>query len=182
LNPLIKVAAEAETNYWKRCSNHQDFWCGCGWIDNFGHSLFEWMTCSFGKPCLWQYFRFWGTNYFVLIIKEVKPMRFISRASQSKRCSNLNGVLGTLPGMIGTMMAHEQINYGFTYSEKWIGFVSHFRLEFYQVAILVVCSNTLSTEKIRVFTPDGRGKLDWKTIFRDSKERDRQEAPLMALK
>jgi hypothetical protein len=45
--------------------------------------------------------------------------------------------------MIGTMMANETLKLilvRLTNSEKWIGFVSHFRLEFYQVAILVVQS------------------------------------------
>ncbi|QZK91438.1 HesA/MoeB/ThiF family protein [Flavobacterium sp. CHNK8] len=114
LNPLIKVAAfEAKLNVENAVQIIQDFDVVVDGSDNFATRYLVNDTCvALGKPLVYGSILSFEGQLAVFNHKGSKNLRDLfpepPNPKEVPNCS-LNGVLGTLPGMIGTMMAHETL-------------------------------------------------------------------------
>ncbi|WP_158728989.1 MULTISPECIES: HesA/MoeB/ThiF family protein [unclassified Flavobacterium] len=114
LNPLIKVAAfEAKLTVENAVQIIQDFDVVVDGSDNFATRYLVNDTCvALGKPLVYGSILGFEGQLAVFNYNGSKNLRDLFPAPPNPKdvpnCS-LNGVLGTLPGMIGTMMAHETL-------------------------------------------------------------------------
>jgi molybdopterin/thiamine biosynthesis adenylyltransferase len=114
LNPLIKVAAfEAKLTVENAVQIIQDFDVVVDGSDNFATRYLVNDTCvALGKPLVYGSILGFEGQLAVFNYNGSKNLRDVFPAPPNPKdvpnCS-LNGVLGTLPGMIGTMMAHETL-------------------------------------------------------------------------
>jgi molybdopterin/thiamine biosynthesis adenylyltransferase len=114
LNPLIKVAAfEAKLTVENAVQIIQDFDVVVDGSDNFDTRYLVNDTCvALGKPLVYGSILGFEGQLAVFNYNGSKNLRDLFPAPPNPKdvpnCS-LNGVLGTLPGMIGTMMAHETL-------------------------------------------------------------------------
>ncbi|MFN7100607.1 MAG: HesA/MoeB/ThiF family protein [Flavobacterium sp.] len=114
LNPLIKVAAfEAKLTVENAVQIIQDFDVVVDGSDNFATRYLVNDTCvALGKPLVYGSILGFEGQLAVFNHKGTKNLRDLfpepPNPKEVPNCS-LNGVLGTLPGMIGTMMAHETL-------------------------------------------------------------------------
>jgi adenylyltransferase/sulfurtransferase len=114
LNPLIKVAAfEAKLTVENAVQIIQDFDVVVDGSDNFATRYLVNDTCvALGKPLIYGSILGFEGQLAVFNHQGSKNLRDLFPEPPNPKdvpnCS-LNGVLGTLPGMIGTMMAHETL-------------------------------------------------------------------------
>jgi molybdopterin/thiamine biosynthesis adenylyltransferase len=114
LNPLIKVAAfEAKLTVENAVQIIQDFDVVVDGSDNFATRYLVNDTCvALGKPLVYGSILGFESQLAIFNHKGSKNLRDLfpepPNPKEVPNCS-LNGVLGTLPGMIGTMMAHETL-------------------------------------------------------------------------
>ncbi len=114
LNPLIKVAAfEAKLTIENAVQIIQDFDVVVDGSDNFATRYLVNDTCvALGKPLVYGSILGFEGQIAVFNHQGNKNLRNLfpepPNPKEVPNCS-LNGVLGTLPGMIGTMMAHETL-------------------------------------------------------------------------
>jgi molybdopterin/thiamine biosynthesis adenylyltransferase len=114
LNPLITVAAfEAKLTVENAVQIIQDFDVVVDGSDNFATRYLVNDTCvALGKPLVYGSILGFEGQLAVFNHKGSKNLRDLfpepPNPKEVPNCS-LNGVLGTLPGMIGTMMAHETL-------------------------------------------------------------------------
>nr|WP_314840069.1 HesA/MoeB/ThiF family protein [uncultured Flavobacterium sp.] len=114
LNPLIKVAAfEAKLTVENAVQIIQDFDVVVDGSDNFATRYLVNDTCvALGKPLVYGSILGFEGQLAVFNHQGSKNLRDLfpnpPNPKEVPNCS-LNGVLGTLPGMIGTMMAHETL-------------------------------------------------------------------------
>lgn len=114
LNPLIKVAAfEAKLTVENAVQIIQDFDVIVDGSDNFTTRYLVNDTCvALGKPLVYGSILGFEGQLAVFNHNGSKNLRNLfpepPNPKEVPNCS-LNGVLGTLPGMIGTMMAHETL-------------------------------------------------------------------------
>lgn len=114
LNPLIKVAAfEAKLTVENAVQIIQDFDVVVDGSDNFATRYLVNDTCvALGKPLVYGSILGFEGQLAVFNHSGSKNLRDLfpepPNPKEVPNCS-LNGVLGTLPGMIGTMMAHETL-------------------------------------------------------------------------
>ncbi|CAH0337048.1 Sulfur carrier protein adenylyltransferase [Flavobacterium sp. CECT 9288] len=114
LNPLIKVAAfEAKLTIENAVQIIQDFDVIVDGSDNFATRYLVSDTCvALGKPLVYGSILGFEGQLAVFNHNGSKNLRDLFPEPPNPKdvpnCS-LNGVLGTLPGMIGTMMAHETL-------------------------------------------------------------------------
>jgi molybdopterin/thiamine biosynthesis adenylyltransferase len=114
LNPLIKVAAfEAKLTIENAVQIIQDFDVVVDGSDNFATRYLVNDTCvALGKPLVYGSILGFEGQLAVFNHNGSKNLRNLfpepPNPKEVPNCS-LNGVLGTLPGMIGTMMAHETL-------------------------------------------------------------------------
>lgn len=114
LNPLIKVVAfEAKLTTENAVQIIQDFDVVVDGSDNFPTRYLVNDTCvALGKPLVYGSILGFEGQLAVFNHKGSKNLRDLfpepPNPKEVPNCS-LNGVLGTLPGMIGTMMAHETL-------------------------------------------------------------------------
>ena len=114
LNPLIKVAAfEAKLTVENAVQIIQDFDVVVDGSDNFATRYLVNDTCvALGKPLVYGSILGFEGQLAVFNHNGSKNLRDLfpepPNPKEVPNCS-LNGVLGTLPGMIGTMMAHETL-------------------------------------------------------------------------
>ena len=114
LNPLIKVVAFEEKLILENASLViQDFDVIVDGCDNFATRYLVNDTCvTLGKPLVYGSILKFEGQLAVFNYKGSKNLRDLfpepPHPKDVPNC-NLNGVLGTLPGMIGTMMAHETL-------------------------------------------------------------------------
>jgi molybdopterin/thiamine biosynthesis adenylyltransferase len=114
LNPLIKVAAfEAKLTVENAVQIIQDFDVVVDGSDNFATRYLVNDTCvALGKPLVYGSILGFEGQLAIFNHKGSKNLRDLfpepPNPKEVPNCS-LNGVLGTLPGMIGTMMAHETL-------------------------------------------------------------------------
>lgn len=114
LNPLIKVAAfEAKLTVENAVQIIQDFDVVVDGSDNFATRYLVNDTCvALGKPLVYGSILGFEGQLAVFNHNGSKNLRNLfpepPNPKEVPNCS-LNGVLGTLPGMIGTMMAHETL-------------------------------------------------------------------------
>ena len=114
LNPLIKVTAfEAKLTVENAVQIIQDFDVVVDGSDNFATRYLVNDTCvALGKPLVYGSILGFEGQLAVFNHNGSKNLRDLfpepPNPKEVPNCS-LNGVLGTLPGMIGTMMAHETL-------------------------------------------------------------------------
>lgn len=114
LNPLIKVAAfEVKLTVENAVQIIQDFDVVVDGSDNFATRYLVNDTCvALGKPLVYGSILGFEGQLAVFNYNGSKNLRDLfpepPNPKEVPNCS-LNGVLGTLPGMIGTMMAHETL-------------------------------------------------------------------------